>query len=142
MIQHQLLKIGVDVVVRQIEFNTLLEMNLSHQFDATLGAWGIDTSLDLRYAFHSNSIDQGYNYGAYRNAEVDRLIERDSRQTDLAALKQDLLRIQEILHSEQPYTFLWEPQRLSAVRTRIRGTRPNPLTAYFQLHRWHRVDLQ
>ena len=59
----------------RFEFNTLLEMNLSHQFDATLGAWGIDTSLDLKYAFHSDSIDQGYNYGGYHNVEVDRLID-------------------------------------------------------------------
>jgi peptide/nickel transport system substrate-binding protein len=141
MIQHQLRKIGIDVVVRKIEFNTLLEMNQDHLFDATLGAWGIDTSLDLKYAFHSESIDQGYNYGGYVNTEVDRLIERANRQKDWTALKQDLWRIQEKLHQDQPYTFLWEPQRLSAVRTRVLRAKPNPLTAYFHLHKWRLADL-
>ncbi|MEE8368967.1 MAG: ABC transporter substrate-binding protein [Thermoanaerobaculia bacterium] len=140
MIQSQLLKIGVVVVVRKIEFNTLLEMNQSHRFDATIGAWGIDTSLDLKYAFHSASIDQGYNYGGYRNVKVDRLIDHANQQTDLNALKLDLWRIQQILHDEQPYTFLWEPQRVTAVRNRVQGVQPNSLSAYFQLHRWRLVE--
>ena len=140
MIQYQLLKIGVEVVVRNIEFNTLLELNQSHQFDATLAAWGIDTSLDLKYAFHSESIEQGYNYGGYRNLEVDRLIDQASQRTDPVALEQDLWRIQQLLHDDQPYTFLWEPRRFTAVRNRVQGVRSNPLSAYFQLHRWRLVN--
>ncbi|MEE9562028.1 MAG: ABC transporter substrate-binding protein, partial [Thermoanaerobaculia bacterium] len=50
MIQEQLRRVGIDARVRRMEFNTLVDKNLEHDFDATLGAWGIDTSLDLTYA--------------------------------------------------------------------------------------------
>ena len=82
MIQEQMRRVGIDVQVRRMEFNTLVDKNLEHDFDATLGAWGIDTSLDLTYAFHTDSIDNGYNFGSYSNPEVDRLIDDFRRQTD------------------------------------------------------------
>ena len=76
MIQEQLRRVGIDARVQRMEFNTLVDKNLEHDFDATLGAWGIDTSLDLTYAFHTDSIDNGYNFGGFVDPEVDRLLDQ------------------------------------------------------------------
>ena len=56
---------------------------------------------------------------SYRNAEVDRLLDAARRAPTPEAALPDLLRMQQILHAEQPYTFLWEPQRLCAVRAEL-----------------------
>ena len=47
--------------------------------------------------------------------------------------------IQEIIHRDQPYTFLWEPQRLAGLARTIRGARPNSLSSYFMLREWWRL---
>ena len=135
MIQAQLAR-RHRVRLRPIDLNTLNEKALAHDFDAMLSGWGIDTSMDLRFAFHSEEAEGGYNFGGYANPEVDRLIEEVQRQRDLAAAKPLLDRLQEILHEEQPYTLLWEPQRLAAGRAALRDAQPNALATFFRLEEW------
>lgn len=136
MIQAQLAKVGVAVEPRTLDQNTLTQKNLAHDFDATLSGWAIDTALDLRAFFHSAEAAGGYNFGGYSNPEVDRLIDAVRREVDLAAAKPLFDRIQEILHLEQPYTFLWEPQRLVGARRNLRDAQPNALGSTFNLAEW------
>ena len=136
LIQAQLARVGVEAHVRLLDFHALVERLDVHDFDAALGAWGIDTSLDLWYAFHSQAITEGYNSGGYSNREVDRLIDAARRAHDPAALLQPLRRIQEILHRDQPYTFLVEPLGLDVHRRRVKGVDPSALGSFRDLASW------
>lgn len=138
MIQEQLRKVGIAVELRTIEVHALTEANRRHDFDATVSGWSIDTTLDLRPYFHSEEIAGGYNIGSYRNREIDRLVDAARRAPTPEDALPDLLRTQQILHAEQPYTFLWEPQRLCAVRNDLENVRPNSISAYFNLPEWQR----
>ncbi len=138
MVQEQLRHVGIAVTPRTIEIHTLTEANLAHDFDATLSGWAVDTTLDLKPYFHSTESAGGYNFGSYRNAEVDRLLDASRRAATPEAAKPDLVRMQQILSDEQPYTFLWEPQRLCAIRADLVDVRPNALSAYFNLPEWQR----
>ncbi len=136
MIQEDLRRIGIETRVRQLEFTTIVAKLRGREFQAVMSAFNIDTSLDLTYAFHSGSIDDGFNFGGYSSPRVDRLIEaaRASRDTD--ELGRLLHEIQGLLHHEQPFTFLWEPQQLNGVSRRLRGVQPNPLSSWFRIEEW------
>ncbi len=136
MIQEQLRRVGVEAEVRSMEFQQTVRRIQERQFDAMLSAWSIDTSLDLRYAFHSASIADGQNFGGYANPEVDRLIDaaRDAVEPERRVAL--LRRVERLLHADQPYTFLWEPLQLHGHRRRLVGVRSNPLSSLFQLERW------
>jgi peptide/nickel transport system substrate-binding protein len=136
MIQEQLRRVGVQVEIRALEFQTYVERLTGHQIEAALGGWNVDTSLDLAFAFHSASIEGGLNFGSYSSPEVDRLIEEANRAADREAKQAHLERLQEILHEEQPYTFLLEPKRINARHLRVHGTQPNALSSYENLEEW------
>ena len=136
MIQEDLRRVGVDVRVRQLEFTAMLGTLRGREFDAALSGFSIDTSLDLTYAFHSASIGDGLNFGGYANPEVDRLIEAARSSRDKDERGRLLWQIQGLLHEEQPFAFLWEPERLNGVSRRLRGVRPNPLDSYFRIEEW------
>jgi peptide/nickel transport system substrate-binding protein len=138
MIQEQLRKVGIAATPRTIEIHALTEANRAHDFDATVSGWAIDTTLDFRPYFHSTESAGGYNFGSYANDEVDRLLDQSRRAPSPEAALPDLLRMQQLLHAEQPYTFLWEPQRLCAVRADLAEVRPNAISAYFNLPEWQR----
>jgi len=137
MIQEQLRRIGVQAVPRQMEFNALNARTEAGDFDAAVLGTTMDTSLDLSAEFHSRSIgsENGINITHYRNPEVDRLIDRAMSRPDIALAKPDLDRIQEILHRDQPYTFLWESRRLSVLDRRLHGARPS-LFSFYDLKDW------
>ncbi len=138
MIQEQLRKVGIAATPRTLEIHALTEANREHAFDATLSGWAVDTTLDLKPYFHSGESAGGYNFGSYHNDEVDRLLEAARRASTPQKALPDLLRTQQILHADQPYTFLWEPQRLCAVRADLEDVRPNAISAYFNLPEWQR----
>ena len=136
MIQEQLRRVGIRAEVRRLEFNTLVTRSLAHEFDAMLGGWNIDTSLDLDYAFHSDSIDGGNNLGRFSDPAVDQLLDRVRDQTDATERAALLAEIQVLLHELQPYAFLWESQRLTGTSVRLREARPNALDPFFHLENW------
>ena len=136
MVQDQLRRVGVRVEVQRLEFNTLSERVQAHDFDAFLGGWMIDTSLDLDYAFHSDSIDGGYNFGGFSDAEVDRLLDEVRSQSDPQKLEGLLREVQAVVHRQQPYTFLWEPRRLAVATRALRNATPNALDPFFHVEDW------
>ncbi len=136
MIQEQLGRVGIEVQIRPMEFHALIARMEAHDYDAIIGSFGIDTSLDLKYAFHTDSIEDGYNFGSYSNPRVDQLIEEVKNQLDPLEAGPMLDEIQVILHHEQPFTFLWETRRLAAIRRGIRGADPNPVSTYYNLRDW------
>jgi len=136
LIQEQLRQIGVDARPVTMEIHTLTERNVAHEFDATLSGWAVDTTLDIKPYFHSSEADGGYNFGDYRNPEVDRRLDAARRAASPELARPDLVEIQRILHREQPYTFLWEPKRICAVRDELAYVRPNALSSYFNLAEW------
>ena len=87
--------------------------------------------------FHSREIGpNGTNHTHYSNPEVDRLIDHAMSLPDIALAQADLDRIQEILQRDQPYTFLWDSERLSAFSRRLHGVQPSPLFSFIALRNW------
>jgi len=136
LIQDQLRRAGVDVSIRRLDFHSLVRRLDAGDFDAALGSWGIDTSLDVGYAFHSRSITEGYNSGGYSSPQVDALIDSARVETALETRRRTLHEIQRLLHRDQPYTFLWEPPRFDAHSRRLRGVASNPLSSLYRLREW------
>lgn len=136
MLQEQLARVGIRVTPRQVEINTLTELNLAGDFDATLLGWGIDTTLDFRSYFHSAEQRDGWNFVGYANPEVDRALDDVRAAADVPATREPLVRLQRLLHAEQPYTFLWEPPRLAAARAGLAGVEVTPLSGLASLPRW------
>ncbi len=138
LICDHLRRVGVAATPRAVEMQWLSELNLSGDYDATLAGWSIDTTFDLRPWFHSAEIDDGWNFIAYDNPQLDRLLVAARETAELARTRDLLIEAQRLLHAEQPYTFLWEPQRLSAVAADLEGVEITPLAALGSLRHWRR----
>lgn len=137
MVSEQLRRIGVVATPRLIEFATFIERHEKHDFDAFVGSWRESTKVDLKSAFHSASQTSGYNYGLYSNSEVDGLIDRARAEGDKERARALWFRAQRLIAQDQPYTFLFERDRLNAVPRRLAGLRMGPRSAYTDLEKWH-----
>ncbi len=139
MLQEHLRRIGVDVRTRTMEFNALLGVLSDHDFDAVMGALGIDTSLNTEYFYHTNGITSAYNWGMYSNPEMDRLIEEANAYIDPLAAKHLYDQLQELLHEELPMTYLYEQRRLCGAHKDLQGVEPNHVSTFYKLKNW-RLD--
>ena len=135
MIQADLRTVGIDAQPRRVE-PTALNARLQEQdFDAAASGFAIDTSLDFRPLFHSEEIG-GFNFAAYANPEVDRLIETFSSRVDPLDGREDLHLLQRILHEDQPLLVLWESMSLAAHDDELESVAPNALSPLANLKEW------
>lgn len=135
MMKEHLRHVGIEVEPRTMEFNALYGKLYERDFQAVVSGWGMDTSLSLRYAFHSDTVDGGENFSAYRNPELDALVDRMEGLASIEQAEPILHRIQQIIHRDQPMTFLWESQRIVGANRRLHGLEPNLLGSLWFLRR-------
>jgi peptide/nickel transport system substrate-binding protein len=136
MAQEQLRRVGIDARPRVMEFNAMAQRLTEGSFEAMIFGWGMPTTLDLRYAFHSSEIGGGSNFGGYSNPEVDRGIEEMEKLPEIAEAEPILHRLQRIIHQDQPMTFLWQSQRVNGVDRRLHGLDENLLATTWSLRHW------
>jgi peptide/nickel transport system substrate-binding protein len=123
------------VVPEALEFHTLIEQLNEGRFDAAVLGWGIPTSFDFRFAYHSAEIG-GTNVIGFSNPEVDRLLEDARQAPDMPSMGPYLDRLQRLQQELQPYTFLWQSRRLLGIRERVKGAEPNHLHELDNLREW------
>ncbi len=136
--QEQLSRIGVVARPTSLEMQTFVQKNTEGDFDAYVGGWRLSGKVDLRSLFASDAVPPGgKNVVRYRSAELDRILDTVDRAEDWAAMRAALAAAQRTIHSDQPYTFLYETRRLAAVGPRLHGVEIEvPLDPLAGLERW------
>lgn len=138
IIQYRLAAIGIDVEIRAVEWATFLnEFVKKGRFDALILAWTTPAEPDPYSVWHSDSAREGgLNFVHYRNAELDQLVERARVTLDRTERRRLYDRVQEILHRDQPYCFLYVPMALPIVAARVHGIDPAPAGIGYNADRW------
>lgn len=128
IIQQRLAEIGIQVEIRTVEWAAFLKEFVDKgRFDAVLLSWNILQDPDISGVWHSSkAVPGGLNFIYYKNQELDRLLEEGKTTLDQSERKVIYDRVQEILHEDQPYLFLYVPYSLPVAAARIRGIEPAP----------------
>lgn len=139
IIQQRLRQVGIDVKIRVVEWAAFLKEFVNKgNFEVVLLAWSISQDPDMYDIWHSSKTNVGeLNFVGYRNPEVDRLLIEGRSTFDIEKRKRAYFRIQDILADEQPYTFLYVPDALPVVSSRIRGVEPAPAGIGHNQIRWY-----
>lgn len=124
--KEELARVGVDLVIRPMEWASMLDRVDKREFDSVIMRWQMTPDPDPYQLWHSSQADKGSNHAGFVNAEADKLIE-DARTTfDREERIRMYHRFQEILSEEQPYLFMLAPKNLMAAHKRIQGIRNHP----------------
>ncbi len=136
-VQDYLKRIGIKIYPLPLEFKVYVDRNLNHNFDAYVGNWRVGTKVELKSIFHSSAIpDRGNNVVSYSNPQLDEVIDQARSLEDCSGQKPLWEKAQEIIHNDQPYTFLFEPKRINGINNRIKGVRLGVTDTYTNLHEW------
>jgi len=100
-------KVGVDVLIKPIEWNSFIKLLDERNFDAVRLAWGGGSvDIDLKQVWHSSSIPNGgSNFISYSNPEVDKLIEESRRILDKNKRMVLLQKAHRLIAEDYPYIF-------------------------------------
>lgn len=133
IVQQQWKRVGVDARLRQMETTTFLASIYDRKFEAALGSWGVALSPDITPAFRTGG---PFNVVSYSNPEVDRMMEQALAQPTAERADPLWRAAAERIVQDQPYTWLYFYDPLTAVSGRLRGVRVDSYGAYQNLWEW------
>jgi peptide/nickel transport system substrate-binding protein len=131
VLQDQLRRIGADVQVRIMEFQTMLQSHRDRDFDAVFTNWVLDNfkvasaPMSLLHSSQAD-IEQSPNRSSVRDPRIDAAIEQGARATGEQEQREAWRRLAELIQQEQPLTFMFWMDELAAVRTNVHGVEMDP----------------
>jgi peptide/nickel transport system substrate-binding protein len=126
--QEELKRAGIVMTIRQLEWATYLQSVKEHEYDASMLGWSLGIWPDPYQLWHSSqAVKNGSNTVGFVNEEADRIIEAGRLEFDHEKRIAMYHRFHEIVHEEQPYTFLFCRKALVTVDKRFRNTTVYPL---------------
>lgn len=137
--QQSLKELGIKVNIRILEWAAFLkEFIRKRRFEAIILGWGIGQDPDQFDIWHSSKTGPDeLNHISYKNPEVDRLLmlgRTACRQDDR---KRYYDRLQEIMAEEQPVVFLYFPEALPVVSSRVYGIVPAAAGITYNFEKWY-----
>jgi len=117
LVQEQLESIGIKVQLALYEWSVFLSEKIdTRDFDACVLGWNLSIDPDVYQLWHSSQVDKGFNFVGYVNPKADRLLERGRTEFDQAKRQAIYREFHRILNEDQPYTFLYVPKGMTALR--------------------------
>ena len=135
---EELRKVGIASDVHTMEWSVYLDNVRDHKFDAMILGWvfGVD-SPDPYQVFHSSqAIGRGSNSVSFKNERADKIVELNRKEFDAEKRKELMLEFQEILHEEQPYTFLVCSKSHLVHHKRFKGINIYPFRPGYDFKEW------
>ena len=142
MLQEDLKDIGITMSIRKLEWAVFVQRVEEHDFDACTMGWRLGWETDPYQIWHSSqAVVKGSNFVGFENTEADKLIEDARKEFDPEKRRRMYYRLQEIIHEEQPYTFLFTNKALVAVSRRFENVVVYPM-GLAPLYWWVPKDAQ
>lgn len=108
MYKEDLRRAGIDMELRYLEWNSFLKTIDEGTFDAAALGWSGSFEWDPKQIWHSsNAVPGGSNFIAYKNTEVDKLIDKARLEPNTTKRTQMLRKVYELIAADVPYAFLF-----------------------------------
>lgn len=123
-VQTALKEIGIEVNLNGLDLADISKQFEDKDFDALMMAWALGSPPeDPRQLWHSSQADLKGSSNAigFRNSEADEIIDRLEFENNPEARTKLYHRFDEILHEQQPYTFLFTPKERLLYRSYIKN---------------------
>ena len=138
LIQEALGHSGIVVNLSRLEFAQWIERVDDWDFEATMGAWGLDINGDPSQLWSSSQADlkKSSNFIGYKSALADQLIAQGRLEYDddkRAAIYQQL---HQVIHDDYPECFLFNPQMILLISDRFHNVKMFAPRPCFDITTW------
>jgi peptide/nickel transport system substrate-binding protein len=140
--QNYLKSVGIQIDIVWLEWKAWTEaVFVQHKFDIIYADWLFDDSFDISSLFHSREIGPGRNnFGAYKNPEVDALLDESRSTLDIEKKRTIYRKLHEILADDVPYTYLWTLTNYAAYNRKFRRVEIHPTRFFTYIRDWYMLE--
>ena len=136
IIQQNLRSIGIDCKIDVQETNVFFESLQQRKIDAWMAGWSIGLEIDPLDVWGSDLKKSRFNFTGYQNPRIDELCNLAKQKMDPVGARPYWLEYQDILHRDQPITFLYWIKETQGFNRRIEGDELNISGTFYNIDDW------
>lgn len=136
IIQAQLRQVRIEVRIEQVERSTFWGDLMEKKYDAWISGFSVPLQLQLYEFWGSDLKEAPLNLVSYQNERVDAILRKARRIEADIQLAAEWREFQEILHRDQPCTFLYWMNDLVAYNRRVQGARIGAMGLLYHAAEW------
>lgn len=144
ILKEQWQKAGVNLEIKTVDLNTLkTDFIKPRDYQSILFGEVLGSIPDPFPFWHSSQKkDPGLNLALYENKQADILLEKIRETSDLAAQKENLEKLQDILLEDAPAVFLYNPNYIYFTNNKIKGVEKIKFITdlskrFFEINNWY-----
>lgn len=121
VVQQDLDAVGVKMTISTLNRDTYTRLLRAHEFDAAVISFPTHKMFDPWSLFHSLAIDRANNFGMFKNAEIDALIDALNQEGDTLRRSRLMREITLAILAEHPGTFTFRGEGVVLAGEDVRG---------------------
>jgi len=136
LVQDMFKEVGIEVTPNILEWTVFIGDMDKKDFEAAVAGWSVGLKMDMTVIWHSNSINDRFNFVSYSNPEFDQLNDDAIFEMDEEKAREMWWRAQEMIAEDQPYTFLYSPKDINFVHRRFQNVQMETVGWNYNLEQW------
>jgi peptide/nickel transport system substrate-binding protein len=134
--------LGFRITLDILEWGTTVTNLLGQQFDMLIIGWvglGSDPEDSIFWAYRNDYPGGGFNFVSYYNEDVEGWLEQAKSLPGCSTTERGAIyrKIQEQIHEDAPYAFLYNPLGNVIWNTRLQGVNPGAWRTYYNIQDWY-----
>ena len=136
IIKNNLKAIGIEVNIATLEMGTMMDDIIARKQDSWIAAWYIPIPIELKSYWYSDLQNTPLNFVGYQNKTADKLMDKLKIHLPKERQKKLYYQFQEIIHEDQPVTFMYWISDIVGINKRIKNINITPLGAITHCWEW------
>lgn len=140
VVKNNLNAIGVEATTEKMEMGAFINNLYERKFDSWMAGFGVPIPLDLKPYWYSDSNTGVLNFSGYRNSEADKILNQLETRISNERKNELTKRFQEIIHQDEPVTFLYWIPNIVAYNKRLINLNITPYGVLTHCWNWRIND--
>ncbi|MCH7964696.1 MAG: hypothetical protein IH852_12250 [Bacteroidetes bacterium] len=136
IIKNNLKAVGININVETLEMGSLMDKLYSKSMDAWMAAWYIPIPIELKAFWYSDLQTSPVNFVSYQNKKADKIMDELTKNSTIDKKKKLYFEFQEIIHEDEPMTFMYWTSNIVGINESLRNTGIGPLGAITHCWEW------
>lgn len=136
VVKNNLIAIGIEVTLEKIEQGAFINNLYERKFDSWMAGFGVPIPLDLKPYWYSDPNVGFLNFSGYKSDEADAILNQLETKISYDKKNELIKRFQEIIHQDEPVTFLYWTPNIIIYNKRIKNLNITPYGVLVHCWEW------
>ena len=136
VIKNNLKSIGIEVTTEKMELGAFINNLYERKLDSWMAGFGVPIPLDLKPYWYSDPNIGFLNFSGYINPDIDNILDKLESRISLEEKNKLIKEFQEIIHKDEPVTFLYWTPNIIVYNTRIKNLKITPYGVLVHCWEW------